>query len=310
MTLAVLAVYYFDKWTKQDGPLDHSVLVYIPKGAGSAKVADILTEFGVIDKPLVFRIYGRIKGVDRKIKAGEYKFNPQMPMVEVLNKIVGGDVFYHQLTLPEGLTTKQFIDIINAEEALSGEISINVKEGQMLPETYTFELGTDRDKIIAMAAEAMDEVVRDAWNNKMSDLPVKNPKQLVILASIIEKETGIAAERGLVASVFINRLKKGMKLQTDPTIIYAITDGNEDLGRSLKRADMQIDSPYNTYKYYGLPPTPICNPGREAIYAAANPEESQYLYFVADGKGGHNFSVSYREHTNHVNTWVKGRRKK
>lgn len=144
-----------------------------------------------------------------------------------------------------------------------------------------------------------------AWENRDDDLPVKNPEELLVLASIIEKETAIDEERAVVASVFVNRLRKGMKLQTDPTVIYALTEGNAELKRSLKRKDLQVDSPYNTYKYYGLPPKPICNPGAASIWAAAHPADTDYLYFVADGKGGHNFSRSLAEHNKSVREWVK-----
>ncbi|MBR2033284.1 MAG: endolytic transglycosylase MltG, partial [Alphaproteobacteria bacterium] len=153
------------------------------------------------------------------------------------------------------------------------------------------------------AKDAMNKALDKAWENKDEHLPIKNKKQLLILASIIEKETGVAEERGLVASVFVNRLRKGMKLQTDPTVIYALTKGKKELGRVLLRKDLEIDSLYNTYKYYGLPPAPICNPGKDSLKAAANPEISNYLYFVASGNGGHNFATSLNEHNKNVKAW-------
>ena len=178
----------------------------------------------------------------------------------------------------------------------------------MLPETYSFTRGDTKNSIIKQAKQAMDVAVKEAWANRQDGLPIKNIDQLVILASIIEKETSIENERGLVASVFINRLVKRMRLQTDPTVIYALTHGQKDLGRLLTRKDLLIDNPYNTYKYYGLPPTPICNPGKASLEAAANPEVSNYLYFVANGEGGHNFSSSLKEHNNNVQKWKKSQK--
>lgn len=285
------------------GVLEQTTVVYIPKGTGSSAVASILTEAGVIDKPLFFRIYGRLKGLDTKVKAGEYEFSPHISVVDVFQKMVSNDVYYRKITLPEGLTTKQFIDIINNEPMLEGEISLEVSEGELLPETYSFERGSSRNTLITIARQAMENALNVAWATKEGGLPIKNPRELLILASIIEKETGLPNERGLVASVFVNRLKKGMMLQTDPTVIYAITKGQKDLGRSLLRKDLQIDSPYNTYKYYGLPPAPICNPGLASIKAASNPEVSPYLYFVASGNGGHNFSKTLDEHNRNVRNY-------
>ena len=179
----------------------------------------------------------------------------------------------------------------------------------MLPETYTFSKGTSKTDIIKQAQKSLQTNLHKAWENRAADLPLKSPDELLILASIIEKETGLHSERAKVASVFINRLNKKMLLQTDPTVISAITLGKQDLGRSLKRKDLQIDSPYNTYKYAGLPPKPICNAGIEAIKAAANPLTTPYFYFVADGDGGHNFSKTLSEHNENVQKWIKKIRK-
>ena len=226
-----------------------------------------------------------------------------------MQKIAKGDVFYRKITLPEGLTNAEIAQILNENPYLSGELALGDKQGLILPETYTFPFGTARQKIVAEAQADMQKTLDEAWNARDLNLPIKNKKELLILASIIEKETGIVDERPLVASVFLNRLRKGMRLQTDPTVIYAITEGETSFGRSLKKKDLKIDSPYNTYLNYGLPPGPICNPGREAIMAAAHPAESDYLYFVADGKGGHRFAKSLSEHNRNVKTWVRSIRK-
>ena len=172
-----------------------------------------------------------------------------------------------------------------------------------MPETYTFSRSDSPKKIIAQAQKAMQDVLDQAWNERDKNLPLQSKYELLILASIVEKETGIGMERAQVASVFENRLRLGMLLQTDPTVIYAVTGGKEELNRSLTRKDLAIDSPYNTYKYAGLPPTPICNPGKEAIFAAAHPAETNYLYFVASGSGGHNFATTLSEHNENVRKW-------
>lgn len=175
----------------------------------------------------------------------------------------------------------------------------------MLPETYTFVKGETKNKIIKQAKNAMQKVLENAWQNRAENLPFQNKNELLILASIVEKETGSHDERAKVASVFVNRLNIGMPLQTDPTVIYAITGGKSDFGRTLHRADMEIDSPFNTYRYKGLPPTPICNPGLKALEATANPLTTDFLYFVADGKGGHRFSKTLSEHNKNIKLWLQ-----
>lgn len=289
----------------QPGPLRENAYVVITKGSGTSAVAKDLADAGVIRSPYLFKLAARIFGLDKKLKAGEYLFSPMISMEQAIKKLSSGDIVYRKITLPEGLTSAQMLDIINNEPLLSGNITETVSEGELLPETYSFTRGDTKDTIIRRAKQAMTKTLDEAWSNRQQPLPVKTPQQLLILASIIEKETAIDTERELVASVFVNRLTKGMKLQTDPTVIYALTLGKKDLGRLLTRKDLTIDSPYNTYKYYGLPPAPICNPGRASLLAAANPQFSSYLYFVADGTGGHNFAVSLKEHNNNVKNWKK-----
>lgn len=307
--LLVCCAVVFHKISVRPGPSDHVTNVVILKGASLQKMADSLAEANVIRHPWLFKVIARFQGLDKKLRAGEYQFLPQISMKAVLEKIAQGDVFYRRITLPEGMTVAQILELVENIPELSGEISIEIEEGELLPETYTFEFGDTRNSLLLQAKGAMEKSLREVWNGRDISLPLKDEKQLLTLASIIEKETGLPDERGLVASVFVNRLKKGMKLQTDPTVIYAVTNGKENLGRSLKRTDLEIDNPYNTYKYYGLPPTPICNPGREALEAAAHPQLSNYLFFVANGSGGHNFSSSLQEHNKNVANWVKSLKK-
>lgn len=303
--MAACAAAYARKMVYQDGPLTEAVTVLVPKGAGSAGVAVRLQQGGVINHPFLFRIAARLSGKDKLLKAGEYRFEPQISMAEVIDKLAAGNIVYHQLTVPEGLMSIQVAEIINKAPNLGGEALPKFEEGGFLPETYTYKYGDTKQDVWNEGKAAAKKVLMQAWENRDDDLPVKNPEELLVLASIIEKETAIDEERAVVASVFVNRLRKGMKLQTDPTVIYALTEGNAELKRSLKRKDLQVDSPYNTYKYYGLPPKPICNPGAASIWAAAHPADTDYLYFVADGKGGHNFSRSLAEHNKSVREWVK-----
>lgn len=295
-------------WIHRPSDLQTPATVVISRGSGTSATAEKLKAAGIIDKAWLFKLAARIYGLDRQLKAGEYIFSGPVSVYDVIHKIGRGEVSYRQITLAEGLTSRQMLNIIANEPMLTGEISKAPAEGTLLPETYNFMRGDRRDDIIRQAQEAMDEALDRAWDNRQDDLPIKNKNELLILASIIEKETAVDAERGLVASVFVNRLRKGMKLQTDPTVIYGLTKGQKDLGRPLMRKDLTLDSPFNTYKYYGLPPAPICNPGRASLEAAANPETSDYLYFVADGKGGHNFASSLKEHNNNVQNWKKIRK--
>ncbi|MBO5442256.1 MAG: endolytic transglycosylase MltG [Alphaproteobacteria bacterium] len=303
--VSAISYYQIKEWVFEQGPLLDVVNVVIPKGASSALVAENLSEAGVISHPLIFRIYARVVGLDKQLKAGEYQFLPGVAIIDTLEKIANGEVYYHKITIPEGLTSGQIMYMISSYPGLSGEIDLDIKEGELLPETYSFELGATRNSILLQAKTAMKKAKEEIWQLRNEKLPIKNEEEMLVLASIIEKETGIPGERRLVSSVFINRLKKGMRLQTDPTVIYALTEGESDFGRKLSRTDLQVDSPYNTYKNYGLPPGPICNPGKEALLAAIQPEQTNFLYFVANGKGGHNFAASLNEHNTNVQNYRK-----
>lgn len=291
-----------------ESDLSQDVTLVIPKGAASRSVANILAEHKVIKNPLFFRIVARIYGFDKNLKAGEYLFSARISLYDVLLKLAKGDILYHRLTIPEGLTSFQVAQMVNLLPHLNGEDLSDIPEGSLLPETYTYKLGDSKQEIITHAQKAMDNILNKAWRLKDDDLPLKSPKELLILASLIEKETSLPEERRIVASVFVNRLRKGMRLQTDPTVIYALTQGKGELGRPLYRKDLKFESPFNTYLNYGLPPEPICNPGIESIMAAAQPEVTDFLYFVADGEGGHNFATTLREHNSNVKSWRKANR--
>ena len=281
------------------------VVFDLKKGSSAQSVSAQLARLGFAKHPLIVEVLMRLKGYDKKLKAGEYLLEEKMSLDDILQKLTSGKVMMHQLTLPEGLTVRQMIEIIEKNEFLTGNVTASVREGEMLPETYTFAKGELRDNMIKKAKADMQEFLNKVWQSRAQNLPLKNEDELLILASLIEKETGINAERGKVASVFINRLNVNMPLQTDPTVIYAITNGTFDLNRSLKRKDLEVDSPYNTYRYKGLPPTPICSPGKAALIAAAQPENTPYFYFVADGKGGHRFGKTLSEHNANIKLWLK-----
>ena len=238
--------------------------------------------------------------VRAELKAGEYLFSKHVSVRDVVETIVEGKVVQHQITVPEGLTSEQIVARLLDNELLAGTIKEVPREGSLLPDSYYFHRGFTREQMIARMRQAQDRVVREAWERRNPDLPLKTPEQLVVLASIVEKETGKPEERTRVAAVFANRLKQRMKLQSDPTIIYGLVYGKGTLGRPISKADIQSQTPYNTYVIDGLPPGPIANPGRASIEAAANPARTKELFFVADGTGGHAFSESYEQHQKHV----------
>lgn len=300
----VLVSYNFYRVVTKQGPLTESSSILIEKGSTLKRVIRDMHSQGIIEEPMIFEVIARLKNVDKKIKSGEYMFPARISIVEALEKLISGEVFYRKITLPEGQTTRQYLDIINASEYLIGEVTIDVSEGEMLPETYSISRGDSRNSVVIQAKEAMEKTLDKAWSKGKRYTNLESKREVLILASIIEKETAVPSERRTVASVFVNRLDIGMKLQTDPTVIYALTNGERDLGRSLKKADMKVDSPYNTYRYKGLPPGPICNPSKESIEAALDPEDTDYLFFVADGKGGHSFSHNYNDHKKRIKDWM------
>lgn len=290
-------------------PLQKPVLHIVQKGHGLNKIAERLAAENIITEPFVFRLAARLQQKEMALHAGEYEFTPAMSMADVLDKIARGDVYQRQVTFAEGLTSWQIVQLLNKAEGLTGTIKKIPPEGSLLPETYNYTYGESRQDKITRMQKAMREKVSRLWQERAENLPLLSPREAVILASIVEKETGVASERRRVAGVFINRLRKGMKLQTDPTVIYALTKGKiEDngkgpLGRRLLSKDLQYDSPYNTYKYAGLPPGPIANPGAGSLAAVLNPEPHGFYYFVADGTGGHKFARTLEEHNRNVRQW-------
>jgi len=289
------------------GPLQETKTIAIPRGEGRLNIAARLEREGVIWNRWAFVLnhLGRnLLFEDRgDLKAGEYRFEPGARMSDVLRTVLSGRSFAYKVTFPEGFTSQQIVERLKQHESLTGEITQIPPEGSLLPSTYTYSAGTDRQSILdQMAAEQQDFLAR-VWEKRAEGLPFNSPQEALILASIVEKETGQSGERPHVASVFINRLKKGMRLQSDPTIIYGIVGGKGSLGRPIYKSDIRTTTPYNTYRINGLPPTPIANPGKAAILAVLNPLETNDLYFVADGTGGHTFSETLSEHNAAVRKW-------
>ena len=278
------------------------LLIQVNNGASLKSIAENLYQEKLISNKTYFILYSKINKIYPKIKAGEYLIDEDVSFKDLADILTSGKVYMRKVTFPEGVSSEQAAEILLNNEFLEDDF-LYFSDGEILPETYTFSRGDSRQKIINQAKRALTKILDAAWNERDADLPLKNKQEMLILASIVEKETGVAHERPQVASVFINRLRKGMLLQTDPTVIYAVTLGKTELKRPLSRRDLEIDSPYNTYKYAGLPPSPICNPGKAAIMAVAHPDKTPYLYFVASGNGGHNFARTLAEHNENVRKW-------
>jgi len=287
-----------------EGPLEKTRNVLIPRGAGPSTMAKILQEEGVISHPRLFRIALMVDPTPKPIKAGEYEMPPHISMARLVELLQSGKLVQRRLTIPEGTTTAEIVDLVRKTDALSGEVTLDVKEGDLLPETYFYSRGDTRDGMLLRMKEAMEKTLDEAWRKRAPGLPYASKRDALIMASIIEKETSLSSERTRVAAVYVNRLRIRMRLESDPTTIYGVTGGKGMQGRELTRADLQSSSPYNTYVVAGLPPGPICNPGRASILAAVAPApRDRALYFVADGQGGHAFANNVYEHNRNVARW-------
>jgi UPF0755 protein len=281
------------------GPLADERVVNIPRG-GVQDIADTLVREGVIDQKWTFIGGVMLMKAREDLKFGEYEFKSHASLRDVMNTLVEGKVVQHQVTVPEGLTSEQIVARMLQNAVLSGNVREIPREGSLLPETYRFTRGFSREQFVQRMQQSQRRILQEAWERRSADLPLKTPEQLLILASIVEKETGRGDERARVAAVFVNRLRQGMRLQSDPTIIYGLVGGKGTLGRPIMRSEIEQPTPYNTYVIHGLPPGPIANPGRAAIEATANPSRTRELYFVADGNGGHAFAETLEQHQRNV----------
>jgi UPF0755 protein len=306
VALAIAGIFGFtflEREITAQGPLQSDKVVLIPRNTGTGEIANILKQEGVINQPFLFEAYALIKRQRGQLKAGEFQFKAGTSIEEAIDTLVQGKAILHAVTVPEGLTSEQIVARLYENEILSGDVSETPREGTLLPDTYKFERGTTRQQIINTMQAAQKQALNQIWQRRSSELPIKSPQELIILASIVEKETGRADERTRVAGVFINRLMRRMKLQSDPTIVYGLVGGKGTLGRGIMRSEIEAATPYNTYVVEGLPPGPIANPGRAALEAVANPSRTKDLYFVADGSGGHAFAESYEQHQRNVSRW-------
>jgi UPF0755 protein len=287
------------------GPLRDEKVVVIPKGAGMSGIATVLADAGVIDNPVVFKLGARLTAEGLALHAGEFKFPASVSPRGAMRVLIEGKVVLHRVTVAEGLTVAEIYDVLSTQPDLEGPVPPKPPEGSLLPETYFFVLGDTRAQLVDRMRSEMTVKLADLWEGRDKDVPLDGPADAITLASLVEKETSKDNERPRVAAVFYNRMKKGMALQSDPTVIFALTDGKGKLDRALTTADLKLDSPYNTYLNEGLPKGPIANPGLAALKAVLHPLKTKELYFVADGTGGHAFAETLDQHNQNVAKWRK-----
>lgn len=288
---------------KAPGPLSNDRVLIIPRESGVNEIAELLQREGVIEHPWSFKAAAWTSGRAGGLKAGEYLFKARASQQDILDIISDGKAVEHAVTIPEGLTSEQIVARLLENDLLTGEINQPPAEGAILPDTYKFQRGSQRQAIINRMAQDQRRILNEIWTRRPADLPIKTQRELVTLASIVEKETGRADERPRVAGVFINRLNRKMKLQSDPTIVYGLVGGKGTLGRPIQRTEITQATPYNTYVIDGLPPGPIANPGRAAMEAVVNHSRTKDLFFVADGSGGHAFAETLDQHNRNVARW-------
>ena len=300
VTATVGSMWWLERWLDRPGPLSEPTIAILEPGTGIRSIADQLAHMKAVDNPYLFVLAVVMDRDRRLLKAGEYAFPEKVNPRTILQILAAGDTLVHKLTVPEGLTSSEVMDLVGNASALSGVVDTPPTEGWLLPETYHFSRGENRNDLIKRMEMAMQTTLHDLWAKRRTDLPYASPAEALVMASIIEKGTGRANERARVAAVFVNRLRLEMPLQSDPTVLYGLTKGDSRLGRPLTRADLENASRYNTYRHTGLPPGAIANPGRSSIIAALNPDDSDELYFVADGHGGHRFARTLGEHNSNV----------
>jgi UPF0755 protein len=289
------------------GPLAEARTLVVPAHSGVAAIAELLAQQGVIRHRLAFEAVARLSGRGTALKAGEYEFPAGASPIQTLDILAGGKTVQHKVTIPEGLTSAEVIALVRAAPALDGDPGPVPADGELLPDTYVYSYGESRKELIERMQRGMTHLIAQLWSERRPDLPLASPEEAVVLASIVEKETARAEERAHVAGVFVNRLRLGMRLQADPTVLFALgDDGANKIDRPLSHADLAVDSPYNTYIVKGLPPAPIANPGRSSVRAAVRPERTEDLYFVADGSGGHIFAKTLVEQTRNIAQYRRG----
>jgi UPF0755 protein len=310
----LFAFFYFTSAIARPGPSAEARAFMVERGASGADIAAALESQGLISDSLLFRIENRLRG-SSSLQAGEYQIPARASVKDIVAMMTSGDALQHAITFPEGITIAAAMKIIEESDVLTGDMPEAPPEGSILPDTYHVQRGMTRAALLQEMRTAHDEAVAEIWASRQPNLPLAAPADLVNLASIVERETGVASERPLVAAVFINRLRRPMRLETDPTIIYGVCsqfparcrDGRlvdaQGNRRTIRQSEIALNTGYNTYRIDGLPPTPIANPGRAALEATANPAQSNALFFVADGTGGHVFASTLAEHQANVARW-------
>ncbi len=314
LTVAVIfagGAYYIKNRVHVENVVQSEGIFIIPKGSGTGRVINSLSEQGFISSGGVFPpsddfvllLALKAKLINPQIKAGEYNIPKGLSLTSLMAYLSdSSNSILHQVTIPEGWRSSQILERLNSNDYLHGVLPNVLPEGRYLADTWSFERGMQKEDLLDKMAQAQDDLLDELWENRAKNLPIKTKREAIILASIVERETAKPSERDVVASVYINRLKKGMKLDADPTVAYGAGKFGSD--NPLTRSDLQNkDNPYNTYQHKGLPPGPIANPGRGAIEAVLNPADTDYIFFVADGTGGHVFAKTYKEHQQNVAKW-------
>jgi UPF0755 protein len=306
--LLLIVAVFFPATLFGSANIDDEIEFVVPSGATLTSVAQSLEAEGHISSADGFLLRAKLLGGNSPIQAGEFLLTPQMDLGDILSAFQQGQVIRRYVTIPEGMPSIMVHERLMAEELLSGEIAVP-PEGSVLPDTYDFERGESRQAVLDRMQAAMTAYLQEAWGARGEEIAVDSPRDALILASVVEKETGVPRERRMVAGLYSNRLKVGMRLQADPTIIYPITKG-KPLGRRIRRSEIAAVNDYNTYSMAGLPKGPITNPGRESIAAVLNPAETSALFMVADGTGGHAFADTAAEHQANVERWYAIRRER
>ena len=301
--VAIGAVAWLMMEAGKPGPLAENKVVNIAREDDGGSIADQLERAGVIENATWFNLLTLLDGAHAALKRGEYEFKAGDSLRQVEAVMMSGKVVLHPLTIPEGLTSEQVVQRVRDAEFLAGDVKEIPREGSIRPETYDFPRGFTRQAALMRMEKEQAKVIDEIWQKRAPDLPIKSPGEMVTLASIVEKETGKVDERPRVAGVFVNRLQKHMRLESDPTIVYGLVFGKGTLGHPITRDELNRPTPYNTYLIDGLPPGPISNPGKAALEAVANPFRSRDLYFVADGTGGHAFAETFDQHQKNVAHW-------
>ena len=285
--------------------LNERKIVVVNKGDSLKKIATELANQGIVKNKVLFVFFARVFNLDREIKSGEYYLSTSQSIQDILSELSIGSVISNRILVPEGTSSYQIVDILRKLESLVGTITKVPVEGSLAPDTYFYSNGQSRLLMLEQMKASQRSILKKIWQTRQANLSLKTPYELMILASIIEKESGNDSERAIISSVLHNRLRDNMRLQADPTVIYGITKGKGSLGRRLLKSDLKEFSVYNTYMIDGLPKTPICNPGEASLLAAANPASTEYFYYVANGKGGHTFAETLEEHNKNVRLWRK-----